>query len=66
MFGVGDPSRALEVGMPRNRLTSVMFAAAPMDVAQDHEVFGYREYCFPVVFREEYLVRCYAIGHAPN
>jgi hypothetical protein len=46
MFGVGDPSRALEVEMPRSRLTSVLVVTTPMDVAQDHEVFGYREYCF--------------------
>jgi hypothetical protein len=24
--------------LPRNRLTSVLFVAAPMDVAQDHEI----------------------------
>jgi hypothetical protein len=40
-FGAGDPSRALEVEMPRSRLTSVLVVAAPMDVAQDHERFGY-------------------------
>jgi hypothetical protein len=51
MFGVGDPSRALEVEMPRNRLTSVLVVTTPMDVAQDHEVFGHRRHCFCDFFR---------------
>jgi hypothetical protein len=36
--------------LPRNRLTSVLFVAAPMHVAQDHEIL--------VIFGIVFLISC--------